>query len=186
MKGRRIAAALLLAAVACLSSALGDTLSVALGDIAIITGTFRDKNVGRIVLRIDVPEQVLNARVDFAKLEFPAFLGDTGPTHVTVVAHPCQTAWKRDDVSWTKPWRHAGGDFDSLSRALFAVLPGDKQPIVLNITPAVREWQKGRGKHGLFLKRPDAEGGGFFAERDRLREALSSARVKFYFTPVQE
>jgi hypothetical protein len=186
MKGRRIAAAVLLSAVACLSSALGDTLSVALGDIAVITGAFRNKNVGRIVLRIDVPEQVLNARVDFAKFEFPAFLCDTGPTHVTVVAHTCQTAWKRDDVSWTKPWKHAGGDFDSLSRALFTVLPGDKQPVVLNITPAVREWQKGRGKHGLFLKRPDAEGGGFFAERDRLRGALSSARVKFYFTPVQE
>ncbi|MCX6841345.1 MAG: hypothetical protein NTX53_03545 [candidate division WOR-3 bacterium] len=40
--------------------------------------------------------------------------------------------------------------------------------------------------YGLFLKRPDDEGGGFREEGDRLREALSKARVKFYFTHVQD
>ena len=124
MKGRRTAAALLLAAVACLSSALGDTLSVALGDIAIITGTFRDKNVGRIVLRIDVPEQVLNARAHFAKLELSAFLSDSGPTRVTVVAHACQTEWKRDDVSWLAPgvyfYRLETPGFRSVKKAVVA------------------------------------------------------------------
>jgi len=186
MRDRRIAAAVLLATVACVSCALGETLSVALGDIAVIAGNVREQNVARVVLNVDVPEQVLNATVDFVELTFPAFLNDTSPAEVSVVAHTCQTAWKRDDVSWTRPWEHPGGDFDSLSRALFTALPGAKSPIVLNITQAVRDWQKGRGRHGLFLKRPDWEGGGFHGERERLRYALNSARVLFYYTPGQE
>jgi hypothetical protein len=169
-----------------MSSALGETLSVAPSDITVITGNVREQNVARVVLNVGVPEQVLRSRIDFAKLEIPAFLGDSGPNYVTVVAHACQTAWRNDDVSWTKPWEHAGGDFDSLSRARFTTLSGDKHPITLNITQAVRDWQKGRGKHGLFLKRPDAEGGGFMGERERLRDALNSARVKFYYTPIQK
>jgi len=185
---RRAAATMLLAAVAFVgaSSALGDTLSVALDDIAVITGTFRDKTVGRIVLHVTVPDNVLDARIDFAKLEFPAFLTDTSPAEVSVVAHGCQTAWERTRVSWTVPWKRPGGDFDSLSRAWFATLPGDKHPVVLNITETIRGWQQGKGKHGLFLKRPDAEGGGFLDERDRLREVLDKARVKFYFTHEQD
>jgi hypothetical protein len=180
--------AALLAAVAFIgmSSARGETLSVALSDIAVITGDVRERNVGRIVLHVDIPDQVLRGRIDFAKLEFPAFLGDSSPTRMTVVAHTCRTSWKRDDVSWIRPWRQAGGDFDSLSRSRFTTQLGDKQPVVLNITQAVRGWQDGRGRHGLLLKRPDSEGGGFLAERDRVHDALNSARVKFYFTQVQE
>jgi hypothetical protein len=34
--------------------------------------------------------------------------------------------------------------------------------------------------------RPDAEGGGFQGERVRLRAAMRAARVKFYFTCVQD
>jgi hypothetical protein len=169
-----------------LSSALGDTLSVALNDIAVITGTVRGKSVGRVVLRVPVPEQVLNARIDFAKLEFPAFLSDSSPAVVSVVVHDCLTPWQRAQVSWTVPWRRPGGDFDSLSRAWFIALPGDSHPAVLDITQTVRGWQQGKGRYGLFLKRPDAEGGGFLGERVRLREALAAARVKFYFTHVQD
>jgi hypothetical protein len=75
-----------------LSSALGDTLSVALDDFAVISGSIREKLVERVVLRVPLPEQVLDARIDFAKLEFPAFLSDSSPTAVSVVAHDCQTA----------------------------------------------------------------------------------------------
>jgi hypothetical protein len=188
MTGGRKTVAVLLAVVAFIgtSIALGETLSVALSDIAMITGNIRDRNVARIVIHVDVPDQVLKARVDFAALEFPSFIGDSSPRPVTVVAHASQKAWGREDVSWTKPWTHQGGDFDSLSRAFFTALPGDKNGVVLNITQTVRDWKHGRGKHGLFLKRPDAEGGGFLGERDRLRVALNSARVKFYFTQIQE
>jgi hypothetical protein len=91
-------------------------------------------------------------------------------------------------VSWTVPWKQRGGDFDSLSRAWFIALPGDSQPAVLDITETVRGWQQGKGRYGLFLKRPDAEGGGFKDKEEgvRLREALRKARVKYYFTHVQD
>jgi hypothetical protein len=168
------------------SSALGDTLSVALDDFAVISGSIREKPVSRVVLRAPVPKQVLDARIDFAKLEFPAFLSDSSPTAVSIVAHDGQTSWERGEVSWTVPWKRPGGDFDSLSRAWFIALPGDKHPVVLDITETVRGWQQGKGRHGLFLKRPDAEGGGFREEGDRLREALGKARVKFHFTHVQD
>jgi hypothetical protein len=167
------------------SSALGDTLSVALDDFDVISGSIREKPVGRVVLRVPAPKQVLDARIDFAKLEFPAFLSDSSPTAVSVVAHDCQTSWERGEVSWTVPWKRPGGDFDSLSRAWFIALPGDKRPVVLDITETVRGWQQGKGRYGLFLKRPDGEGGGFREEGERLREALRKARVKFYFTHVQ-
>ena len=186
MKAATITLAMVAAlALAGASSALGDTLSVALDDIAVISGAIRGKTVGRVVLRAPVPKPVLDARIDFAKLEFPAFLSDTSPTAVSVVAHDGQTSWERGEVSWTVPWKRPGGDFDSLSRAWFIALPGDKHPVVLDITETVRGWQQGKGRNGLFLKRPDAEGGGFREECDRLREALGKARVKFYFTHVQ-
>lgn len=186
MRARRVAAAMLLGTVACLSSALGETLSVGLSDIAVITGNVRNNNVARIVLHVDVPQQVQNARIDFAELTFPAFLSDTSQAAVTVVTHCAQTAWGRDKVTWTTPWKRHGGDFDSLSCAWYMALPGRKHPVVLDITKAVRGWQRGRDNDGLFLKRPDGEGDGFLGERERLRGALKSARVVFYFTQIQE
>jgi len=164
---------------------LGETLSVALSDIAVITGDVGEQNVARVVLNVDVPGQVLNSRIDFAKLEFPAFLDDSGSVAVTVVARDCKTAWG-DGATWTAPWNRPGGDFDSLNRAWFAVLPGSEHLVVLDITRTIQGWQLGGGEYGLFLLRPDAEGGGFLGERDRLRTALNSARVKFYFMPIQQ
>ena len=187
MKAPAITLAIVVAlALAGASSALGDTLSVALDDVAVIGGSIREKSVSRVVLRAPVPKQVLDARIDFAKLEFPAFLSDTSRTAVSIVAHNGQTAWERGEVSWTVPWKRPGGDFDSLSQAWFIALPGDKRPVVLDITETVRGWQQGKGSYGLFLKRPDDEGGGFREEVARLREVLRSARVKFYFTQIQE
>ena len=187
MKPPAITLAIVVAlALAGASSALGDTLSVGLDDVAVISGTIRGKSVSRIVLRAPVPKPVLGARMDFAKLEFPAFVSDTSRTAVSIVAHDGQTAWEGRQVSWTVPWRRPGGDFDSLSRAWFIALPGDKHPVVLDITETVRNWQQGKGSYGLFLKRPDAEGGGFREEVARLREALGKARVKYYFTHVQD
>ncbi|HTW91602.1 MAG TPA: DNRLRE domain-containing protein [bacterium] len=186
--GARAAAVLLLAmtVVAGVGCALGETLSVTPGDVVVITGTVGEQNVARVVLRVDVPEQVQSARIDFTELTFPAFLGDTSPAVVTVAAHCAQTSWDGGGVTWSAPWSRPGGDFDSVACARYASLPGRTHPVVLDITKAVRDWQHGRNNYGLFLKRPDAEGGGFLGERDRLRTALNSARVKFYFTPVQQ
>jgi hypothetical protein len=183
---RTVVLLLAIIAIAGVSSALGETLSVGLSDVAVITGNIRNNNVARVVLNVDVPEQVLNARIDFAELTFPAFLSDTSQTAVSVVTHCAQTAWGRDKVTWTMPWKRSGGDFDSLSCSWYMALPGRKHPVMLDITKIVRGWQHGRDNYGLFLKRPDAEGGGFLGERDRLRHALNSARVVFYFTQIQE
>jgi hypothetical protein len=142
---KRTAAALAMVVVLVgASSALGDTLSVALDDIAVIAGTVRGESVARVVFHVPVPEPVLEARIDFARIEFPAFLDDTNPTAVSVVARDCQTAWECGRVTWIAPWRRPGGDFDSLSRAWFVALPGDSQHVMLNITETVRGWQQGR------------------------------------------
>jgi hypothetical protein len=184
LKGKCIAVVAVLAGIACLSSALGETLSVGLSKLAVITGDVGEQNVARVVLNVDVPEHVLNARIDFAVLNFPAFLNDSGDAPVTVVARDCWTAWG-DEATWTAPWHRPGGDFDSLNRASFVALPGSERLVRLDITRTIRGWQQERGEFGLFLLRPDAEGDGFLGERDRLRAALNSARVKFYFTPMQ-
>jgi hypothetical protein len=184
--GPRVAVLLLaIIAVAGVSSALGETLSVGLSKLAVITGDVGEHNVARVVINVEVPEQVLDSKIDFAKLQFPVFTPDSGDAAVTAVARDCKTAWG-DGATWTVPWNRPGGDFDSLNRAWFAVLPGSEHPVVLDITRTIRGWQRGGGKYGLFLLRPDAEGGGFLGERDRIRTALNSARVKFYFTPTQQ
>ena len=104
------------------SGALGDTLSSALDDFAVISGTIRGKSVSRQV--------------------------------VSSIQH---TAYRSDSESLNTAF------------CLLSTLP-----------------QQGKGSYGLFLKRPDDEGGGFREEGERLREALGKARVKFYFTHVQD
>jgi hypothetical protein len=182
---RAVVILLAIIAIAGVNGALGETLSVGLSKLAVITGDVGEQNVARVVLNVDVPEQVLNAKIDFVELRFPTFTVDSGDAAVTVVARDCWTAWD-EEATWTAPWNRPGGDFDSLNRAWFAVLPGSGHPIVLDITRTVRGWLQGGGRYGLFLLRPGAEGGGFRGERDRLRTALNSARVKFYFTPMQQ
>jgi len=185
---RTITTALVVALIALMVPlvAAGDTLSVPLGDFAYIAGEIREHTVGRPVAKLAVPARVMRSRIDFVKLELPAFLDNTVKKPVTVEVYDCMTGWERGRVSWTTPWREPGGDLDSICQARFTCLPGDDHPVVLDITETVRSWQKGRGQHGLFLKRPDKEGGGFKTEGLRLHEALSSARVKFYFTQMQE
>ncbi|HTW91605.1 MAG TPA: DNRLRE domain-containing protein [bacterium] len=183
---RTVVILLAIIAVAGVRSALGETLSVGLSDVAVIAGNVGKNDVARVVLHVNVPEPVLNASIDFAELTFPAFLSDTSKDAVTVVTHCAQTRWQRDRVTWTEPWKRQGGDFDSVGCAWYASVPGRKHAVVLDITKAVRSWQHGRENCGLFLKRPEHEGGGFLGERERLRAALNSARVKFYYTPGQE
>ncbi|MEO0080646.1 MAG: DNRLRE domain-containing protein [candidate division WOR-3 bacterium] len=167
------------------SASLADTLSVRLTDVAYISGLLRGQTRGRALLSIPLPPAVQEARIDFAKLQFPSILIPDTNYLFTIEAYPVTTAWQRSSVTWTYPWRRPGGDYDSLRLARFATATTDSHPIVLDITRAVKHWQTGGDNFGLILKRPDYEGGGFTIEGGMLRQALNSARVKFYFTRIQ-
>jgi hypothetical protein len=172
---------LLGAVVLLVSAASADTLSVGLRDVAYIAGPLRGETRGRLLFNVTLPDTVRQARIDFAKLTFPAALIRDTSFAFTLEAYVVATAWQGATVRWDFPWRSPGGDFDSARISRFATASADSHPIVLNVSRAVEQWQSGRGNFGLLLKRPDYEGGGFGIEGLPLRELLGLARVKFYF-----
>jgi hypothetical protein len=106
---------------------------------------------------------------------------------VTIDERRVTTSWDPSNVSWTSPWHTpgGGGDFDSTDRSFYAALPGDTTPVRLDLTRHVRDWQAD-SNYGFILMRPPYEGGGFGSEGALLRKAIRKARIKFYYTKIQE
>jgi len=172
---------LLGAALLLVSVAAADTLSVRPGDVAYIAGPLRGQTRGRLLINVTLPEILQQARIDFAKLEFPAVTIPDTTFAFTLEVYAVTTAWQRATVRWDYPWRRLGGDFDSVRLARFTTTTSDRHPVVLDLTQTVKRWQSGGSNFGLIFKRPDYEGGGFGIEGGLLRQVLNSARVKFYF-----
>jgi len=164
---------------------LADTLSVPLGTTAYIAGPIRGENRGRALIAVSLPRAVQIANIDFACLQIPSPLltGDGGI--VTIQAHTLTTAWDPSNVAWTRPWRAPGGDIDTTLESSFPTWAGDSHAVWLDITACAKAWQAGRGANGLILKRPSHEGGGFAVEGAKLRQAIASARIKYWFSVVQ-
>lgn len=161
------------------------TLSIAVDTVRFIVGPVRGMQVGRFVFRVSVPQEVERSRVDFVRLELPAIqLGDTGSI-VTLESFQATTPWDARSVTWTYPWQRPGGDYGAVGLSRFTTAAGDSHPIVLDITGCVRDWQERGFNFGVFLKRPDCEGGGFGPESLQVRQSLGSARIRFYFTRIQ-
>lgn len=177
---------LVVVAVLLFGIAQADTLSVRLNQIAAISGTIKGQERARVVLSFPLPERVLGSRIDFVKLEFPAVLRTDTNYRYTIEGYRITTRWEERRVTWNSPWRRPGGDFDSSRICWFTTATSDSHPVVLDITNAVKDWQANGNNFGLLLKRPEYEGGGFWTEIEGLRGALNSARVKFYFVPIQE
>jgi hypothetical protein len=116
----------------------------------------------------------------FPSLRLPDSLGT-----VVFDVRRITTEWEPDGASWIQPWRNPGGDFDSTHQALYALPPGDTTQVSLDVTSIVRAWQGG-DNFGLLLKRPNYEGGGFRGEGVLLRKAITTARLKLYFTRLKE
>lgn len=180
-KGLAVALILLLA----IAVSLADTLSVPLGATAYITGPIRGESRGRALVAASLPPAVRAANIDFACLQIPSPLLANQRGIVTVEAHGLTTAWTPSNVTWTTPWQTPGGDMDSVEASDFPTWAGDSHAIWLDVTTCARAWQTGRGAHGLILKRPSHEGGGFAAEGARLRQAIASARIKYWYSAVQ-
>jgi hypothetical protein len=180
-KGLAVVLLLLLA----VAVTLADTLSVPLGATAYIAGPIRGETRGRALIAIALPSAVQAANIDFACLQIPSPLltGDGGI--VTVQAHTLTTDWDPSNVTWARPWRAPGGDVDTTLELSFPTWAGDSHAIWLDITSCAKAWQAGRGAHGLILKRPTHEGGGFAGEGAKLRQAIASARIKYWFSAVQ-
>ena len=182
--GKGLAAVMMLLLLAAAVSH-ADTLSVPLGATAYIAGPIRGETRGRALIAISLPEAVRRADIDFACLQIPSPLLTNLRGVVTVEASALTTAWTPSNVTWTSPWRTPGGDMDSIVASEFPTWAGDSHAIWLDITSCARAWKAGRGAHGLILKRPSHEGGGFAAEGARLRQAISQARTKYWFSAVQ-
>jgi hypothetical protein len=181
---KRVAVFILLVLVN--TSLLADTLTVRLEAIAPISGRVRGAERSRILFAFPLPERVRQSRIDFAQLQFPPVQIRDTSYHFTIEGYLLTTAWETRSVTWTRPWRNPGGDFDSARICRFTTAVTDSHPVILDITQAVKRWQESGNNLGLILKRPEYEGDGFGIEALPLRQVLNSARVRFYFTPVQE
>jgi hypothetical protein len=168
------------------AAAFSDTLSVAAGPTATITGSFGGQLISRAVLSIPIPTDVLQSHVDFAMLSFPALSVTNATARVGIEACPLTTAWDAGTVSWSWPWTNPGGDFDSTSPAYYAIAAGDDYPVTLDITEHVLAWQNGAANCGVILTRSQSEGGGFGAEVSNLGAAVEAARLKLYYHHVQQ
>lgn len=166
--------------------ASADTLSVGLERVANFSGDLRGATVGRIVVSFPLPDVVRRARLDFAKLELSDVLPESLGERVTIEMFDCRTAWQAGLVTWTSPWRTPGGDYDSTTTTRYVLLPARANRAVFNVTESARRWQSGAPVFGLLVKRPSREGGGFRLEGARVLQALRAARVKLYYSPIQE
>jgi hypothetical protein len=182
--GRGLAAAQVLLLLATAVS-LADTLSVPLGPTAYVTGPIRGESRGRALIAVSLPSEVRAADIDFACIQIPSPLLTDQRGIVTVEAYALTTAWDPSSVTWTTPWRTPGGDMDSVEASEFPTWAGDSHAIWLDITSCARAWKAGRAAHGLVLRRPLREGGGFAAEGARLRQAIASARIKYWFSVIE-
>jgi len=165
---------------------VADTLSTTLDGTGYISGIVREQTRGRVLVHHSIPEQVQQSRIDFAFLSIPGVRLSGNAGRVTVNLLRLTTPWSADRVSWTSPWQRAGGDFDTTEATCFALASDDAYNLAFDVTDWAKQWQAGAINCGMILTRPRDEGGGFGDEAAVLRQALAQARVKFYFTPVQQ
>jgi hypothetical protein len=184
MGNRSAAGIVLMSLAALLGAAYADTLSVRLGEQAYIAGPIRGQTKGRLLVAVPVPDQVQQARIDHVQLTIPGVR--LTERLLTLEGYAVTTAWEPSRVSWTAPWRNPGGDMASTRASCFFLTVGAERPIALDLTDVVKSWQRGAGAYGVLLKRPNREGGGFGLEGQILRQALAAARVKYYYTRVQQ
>jgi hypothetical protein len=138
-------------------------------------------------VRPSLPASVAGARIEFALLSIPSLRLPESLGVVTLVSRRLTTAWDPSSATWSYPWHipGGGGDFDTTDRPFYAASPGDSTPVRLDLTRHVRAWQAGNN-FGFILMRPSYEGGGFGSEGALLRKAILKARIKFYYTKIQE
>jgi hypothetical protein len=176
--------ALMMVMLVLTASLSAETLSVALNRAAVISGMIRGKQRARVLVPLPIPDDVAGAEIDFALIHFPAFILPDTSVPLRLQALPVATPWDSGTVSWTHPWRNAGGDFDSTRPASYALVAGDNHRVALDVTECLQGIQNGETNCGLVLLRPRAEGGGFGLELANFRNALRQARLKFYYHHV--
>lgn len=182
MRFRTIATATVLLMLC--STLPADTLSVPVGVTAYMAGQLRGETRGRLLMRVPIPEEVQQGRIDFALLLIPGFQLPDSEMVVTLRAHEVTTAWNPGDVNWEQPWHRAGGDFDTTDFSSYTLSSARNERIGLDVTRCVKRWRNGTANHGLILTRPRYEGHGFALEAGNLRQAIGSARVKYYYSHV--
>ena len=141
-----------------------DTLNLPIGQITVI----RNGEVNRIRLTFDL-SALNNKRVDYAEILIPHFL-----TNGRIVL---------------EAWRLTSGNtnnYDSTYRVRFTAKASVNLPAALDITEFVKYWVDNGNNHGVLLKRPNYEGGSFRGELQSLRQALSNARLRVFFTKESE
>jgi hypothetical protein len=120
----------------------------------------------RVLVKYSVPEFLGTAEIYYAQL---ACKVDAVPTSagglLDVEATPVTCDWDAAIVSWSAPWRTAGGDADVNRRGSFVVRAG-RQPIRIDVTDLVKQWASGeRRNQGVMLRASGSFGGCFLLPR---------------------
>lgn len=159
---------------------LADTLSLPIGEFAVISGPIRGRTVSRVLIRFDL-SILQGKRVDYAEINIPNFLSEGA---LTFEGWRLTTNWNRN-VKW-QSFRRAGGDFDTTHKSHFRISAGLENSVILDITRQLKHWLSRGENYGLLFKRPYYENDGFGIEISRLREVIEQTRLKVYYTTPKE
>jgi hypothetical protein len=108
---------------------------------------------GRILVRFELPEEVLAGEVEFAVLELRApVTADEGVSCVVVDAFPLTAEWDGATVSWDGSWSTPGGDYDRTEHAVWIARPDEGSVLRFDATDMVAGWASGTiPNNGLVL-----------------------------------
>jgi hypothetical protein len=140
MKSRVVLPLLLLFVALLLTTVEARELFVSATDVVAIRSSVASQDT-RLLVRFPLPEVLAGKSVDFARVGFNVGCrGNKGA--VSLEAFRVTTAWNAASVSWTQPWRKAGGDWDEDTSVDGVVPAGEGKPVYLDITDFVNGWLK--------------------------------------------
>jgi len=159
MTARYLLPVVLFAAAIAPLPAMAASVTVAAGELAIITDP--ETAESRALLRFELPDELEGVTVEFATVEYAASVspGDTTGA-LTLDVFPVTTEWHGDTVGWADGWSTAGGDFDREVHAVWTALSGESSVVRFDVTDMVAGWLSGtHPNHGIIVRRAPGEAG---------------------------
>jgi hypothetical protein len=160
------------------STSFADSLAVSI-DIGALTIN-EDQTDARLLLSIDIPEELTNAELTFAELVIPLRGVIPDSTVLTVYCHPLMVPWNAETVTWEDLGDSLTPEVISEDGTHYATVDQDEQDAYFDITSMVGSWIGGTAEnYGLLL----------FCDTERLprfvfsrRDDRALGRVEFTYT----
>lgn len=132
------------------SLSLADSLVVEINSGAYIVNP--DTTNARLLLRFDLPQELLNTELIFAELLVPITSVIPDSSALRVFCHPLLVSWNPDDIVWDDLGDSLRSEITSEDGTHYATSDEGNQEGYFDITDMVRAWHEGRiDNNGLIL-----------------------------------